>query len=110
MQQVFRTAPQSIAAFKDAPVIVGTKEVFYAKDKMNRVPVTGEVHRGLWNLPSSVTNDSLSRLPLVNGTEGTIRRVVHEEIDGVLYATVAYVHVPMPSWILKARSRCRVRM
>lgn len=31
---------------------------------------------------------------LVNGAEGTVRNVLYESLDGKLYATVAYVHVP----------------
>ena len=84
----------------------------YSRDRVARKPVPKTLRDGLWKLPSSKTDDSLGILPifpgmkvmireniafsrkLVNGAEGTVQSIVHEVVDGVAYATVAYVHVP----------------
>ncbi|OSD02446.1 hypothetical protein PYCCODRAFT_1367413, partial [Trametes coccinea BRFM310] len=86
--------------------------VFYAKDRMGRKPVEGDLRCTLWNQPSKVTKDFLGCLPLfrgmrvmiteniafgrrlVNGSEGTVQKLLYNVIDGMAYATVAYVHVP----------------
>ncbi len=86
--------------------------ILHAQDKISRVPVSGALQQGLWKLSSSSTDDALGSLPifpgmkvmlrenlafskrLVNGSEGIVRRVVHEVKDGVAYATVAYIEVP----------------
>ncbi|OJT07430.1 ATP-dependent DNA helicase PIF1 [Trametes pubescens] len=134
MQHAVRDKPESVSLFDDAPIIVGTKALrdalntriithkarragedvmlFYSKDKIEKKPVEGELSRGLWKLPSNMTEDSLGHLPLfkgmrvmirenlafskrlVNGAEGTIHNVLYEVIDGKPRATVAYVHVP----------------
>ena len=128
------TDDSTLARFADAPIIVGTKrlrdllnlramghhaknlsadiELYHAKDKISGKTATGEDREQLWRVSSSVTQDSLGRLPLfpgmkvmvqenlaftsgvVNGTEGTVKDIVYEELDGKRYPTVAYVHIP----------------
>lgn len=120
--------------FADSPIIVGKRrlrdllnlrvmghharnlkgkvELYHARDKIAGDPVTEPESTRLWAIPSSITNDSLGKLPLfpgmkvmvqenlaftngiVNGTEGTVRNIIYEEIDGKRYATVVYVHIP----------------
>ncbi|KAJ8473524.1 hypothetical protein ONZ51_g7821 [Trametes cubensis] len=87
-------------------------KAFFSKDKIDGILVHGDVQRGLWRLPSKITKDSLGRLPLfrgmrvmiqeniafghrlVNGAEGAVEKVLYEETEGILYATVAYVRIP----------------
>ena len=86
--------------------------LYHARDKVAGQSVSGEQSQYLWRLPSTATSDSLGRLPLfpgmvvmvqenlafdnrvVNGTEGTVRDIVYEEIDGKRYIVVVYVHIP----------------
>ena len=86
--------------------------LYHAKDRMLGHPVTNDERDILWKLTSSTTHDSLGRLPLfpgmkvmvqenlaftnrvVNGSEGTVRDIVYEEIDRRRYAVVVYVHIP----------------
>ena len=126
--------PDAFQQFVDAPIIVGRKRVrdlinlrlldhhaqammanvhlYHAKDRMLGHPVTHTERDILWKLPSSITHDSLGRIPLfpgmkvmvqenlafnnrvVNGSEGTIRNIVYEEIGGLRYAVVVYIHIP----------------
>ena len=86
--------------------------LYHAKDRMLGYPVTHIERDLLWKLSSSTTHDCPGRIPLfpgmkvmvqenlafqnrvVNGSEGTVRNIVYEEIDGLRYAVVVYVHIP----------------
>ena len=86
--------------------------LYHAKDRMLGHPVTPTERDILWKLSSSTTHDSLGRLPLfpgmkvmvqenlafthrvVNGSEGTVRDIVYEEVAGFRFAVVVYVHIP----------------
>ena len=120
--------------FRDAPVIVGrrklrdllnlrimghhaesisaTVHLYHAKDKVAGQEVIGDDMHRLWKVSSTITQDSLGKLPLfpgmkvmvqenlafgnrvVNGTEGTVKDIIFEEHDGRWYPTVVYIHVP----------------
>ena len=124
----------SFDRFRDAPVIVGRRKLrdllnlrimghhaesisamvhlYHARDKIAGQEVTGDDRVRLWQVSSTVTQDSLGKLPLfpgmkvmvqenlafgnrvVNGTEGTVKDIVFEEHDGVRYPSVVYIHVP----------------
>ena len=86
--------------------------LYHSQDRMLGHPVIPSERDMLWKLTSSTCNDSLGRLPLfpgmkvmiqenlaftnrvVNGTEGTIRNILYEDINGRRYAVVVYVHIP----------------
>ena len=86
--------------------------LYHSKDRISSHAVSITERDELWKLPSSATNDTLGRLPLfpgmkvmiqenlafmnrvVNGSEGTVRNISYEVIDGIRYAAVAYVHIP----------------
>ncbi|PPQ80410.1 hypothetical protein CVT26_004432 [Gymnopilus dilepis] len=134
LTNIQRDNPAELATFADAPIIVGKKSLrdlinartimfrarssnktvhlYYSKDFCERNIIPSQLADSLWNLESTLTDDSFGRLPLfegmkvmitenvafnsgiVNGTEGTIHRIIFEEDEiGRRYATVAYVHV-----------------
>ena len=90
--------PESIAKFRDAPVIVGTKDIrdtvnariiahkakelgvaptlVHSEDRIDKKPVSGSLRQGLWTLSSTTTKDSLGCLPLFPG----MRVMVSENI------------------------------
>lgn len=126
--------PTSLARFKDSPVIVGRKRIrdllnlrlmghhavqisaeiylYHAKDKIGGQTVSNGDREPLWRQSSSVTNDSLGKLPLfpgmkvmiqenlaftngvVNGSEGVIVDIVYEEDNGKRFPVVVYVRIP----------------
>lgn len=79
----------SLGQFRDAPVIVGSRDVrdavnakyvayhskrlgqsvtlYHAEDRVHRTLVSGGIRELLWSLSSRVTNDSAGRLPLFSG-------------------------------------------
>ncbi|PPQ74557.1 hypothetical protein CVT26_007815 [Gymnopilus dilepis] len=86
--------------------------LYYSKDFYKGNKISHTTKDRVWDIPSSDTDDSFGRLPLfegmkvmitenvafdskiVNGTEGTVRKVMFEEDEeGRRYATVAYIHV-----------------
>ncbi|PPQ76981.1 hypothetical protein CVT26_007829 [Gymnopilus dilepis] len=86
--------------------------IYYSKDFCKRQVVSGGSAEYLWALQSSFVRDSLGRLPMfegmkvmvteniafdskvVNGSEGTIRKILYDVDDeGRRYATAAYVHI-----------------
>ena len=89
-----------------------TVHLYHSKDKIAGQEVTGEDASQLWRVSSSMSNDSLGKFPLfpgmkvmvqenlaftnrvVNGTEGTVRDIVYEEVNGIRYVSVVYVHIP----------------
>ena len=90
--------PESLVNFRDAPIIVGTKDirdtvnariiahkakefgitptVVYSEDRVDKKPVSGSLRQGLWKLSSTTTKDSLGCLPLFPG----MRVMVSENI------------------------------
>jgi len=126
--------PEKIRKFHGAPVIVGTRSlrdainakllvrhtleirqkvyVYHSTDSSFRRPVAGSLRTRLWDLSSSITGDSLGRLPLfkgmrvmimenlaieygiVNGREGTVRDIKYTvDSRGRRIASVVYVYV-----------------
>ncbi|KAJ6622838.1 hypothetical protein B0H10DRAFT_1787476 [Mycena sp. CBHHK59/15] len=126
---------EEAATFEGAPIIVGTKVVrdtlnrelvknfahsknvkmhfYHSKDRSQRQAASGVMQTRLWQVGSSVTNDSLGQLPLVtgmkamvteniaikhhvvNGTEGIIMEIKYStDSEGRRYATCVYVHIP----------------
>ncbi|PPQ97075.1 hypothetical protein CVT26_001258 [Gymnopilus dilepis] len=90
------------------------KEVhlYYSKDYCKRREVTGGSAEYLWTLQSSLVRDSFGRLPMfegmkvmvteniafdskiVNGSEGTIRKILYDvDGEGRRFATAVYVHI-----------------
>jgi ATP-dependent DNA helicase PIF1 len=90
LQQVSHHSPHALEAFRDAPVIVGSKRLrdllnvrliqshaartgkevhlYYSRDTVRRRDITIEwVRNHLWNLPSRRTRDSFGFLPLFVG-------------------------------------------
>lgn len=126
--------PQRLSEFQDAPIIVGRKKLrdllnlrimghharrfsadvhlYHAKDKISGQFVSNEDRQVLWTMSSTITHDSLGKLPLfpgmtvmvqenlaftnrvVNGTQGTVKDIVYEEEDGKRFPSVVYVHIP----------------
>ena len=126
--------PASLSAFRDAPIIVGRKRLrdllnlrimghharaltaevhlYNARDRITGHDISDEERQILWKLSSTVTHDSLGKIPLfpgmkvmvqenlafsnrvVNGSEGTVKDIIFEEEDGVRYPVVVYVHIP----------------
>ena len=124
----------SLAAFRDAPIIVGRKRLrdllnlrimghhaqtlsaeihlYNARDRISGHEISESERQILWKLSSTVTHDSLGKIPLfpgmkvmvqenlafsnrvVNGTEGIVKDIVFEEEEGIRYPAVVYVHVP----------------
>ena len=129
-----RLDPATQRTFAHAPVIVGRKKIrdllnlrimghhanalatevylYHSRDKIAGRSVDTEESTTLWKLSSSITRDSLGKLPLfpgmkvmvqenlaitnrvVNGTEGTVRDIIFEEEAGKRYAAAVYVHIP----------------
>ena len=95
-----------------AESISATVHLYHAKDKIAGQEVIGDDMHRLWKVSSTITQDSLGKLPLfpgmkvmvqenlafgnrvVNGTEGTVKDIIFEEHDGRRYPTVVYIHVP----------------
>ena len=134
LDRITSNNPDALQPFIDAPIIVGRKRVrdllnlrllehharsikadvhlYHASDRILRHPVNQTERDILWKLSSSVTHDSLGRIPLfpgmkvmvqenlaftnrvVNGSEGTVRDIVYEQLNGLRYAVVVYVHIP----------------
>ena len=86
--------------------------LYHAKDRILGHEASLTERDTIWRLPTSTTNDSLGRIPLfpgmkvmvqenlaftnrvVNGSEGTVRDIIYEEVDGIRYAAVVYIHIP----------------
>ncbi|EIN06868.1 hypothetical protein PUNSTDRAFT_72032 [Punctularia strigosozonata HHB-11173 SS5] len=87
---------------------------YHAHDRLNQQPLHGEQREHMWRVKSSVTRDTLGKLPLVhgikvmvteniaickkivNGSEGTLHSLHYTtDEDGNQYAAVAYIHVPL---------------
>ena len=86
--------------------------LYHARDRILGQAVTPDERDILWKLTSSTTHDSLGRLPLfpgmrvmvqenlaftnrvVNGSEGTVRNILYDEINRHRYPVVVYVHIP----------------
>lgn len=97
----------------DAARLRKSVNLYHSVDTMDRVPVRIGLRNRLWNIPSSSNNDAFGRLPLfngmkvmvteniaffhgvVNGSEGVVQSVYHnEDSDGNMVAVVAYVLIP----------------
>lgn len=106
--------PESLRHFRDAPVIVGSREVrdavnakyvafharrlmqavhvYHSVDSVKRVKVSGVIRERLWRRSSRETNDSLGRLPLFVGmrvmvTENlALTKGVVNGIEGVVHS------------------------
>ena len=98
LQHVGQRDPHSLHAFKDAPIIVGTKQlrdslnarlitfkaramnapvaVYHARDRIGGSPVDAQVRKALWKVPSSACDDALGRLPLFCGMKVMFRENV----------------------------------
>ena len=98
LQHVGQRDPDCLRAFKDAPIIVGTKQlrdslnarlislkaramnapvaVYHARDRIGGSPVDGQVRKSLWRVPSSDCDDALGRLPLFCGMKVMFRENV----------------------------------
>ena len=92
--------------------LAATVHLYHSKDRILGQQLCSPEREFAWRLPSSTTKDSPGRLPLfpgmkvmvqenlaflnkvVNGSEGTVRDIVYEEIDGIRYAQVVYIHIP----------------
>ena len=95
LHQVSREDPASLLAFKEAPVIVGRKNIrdainariiqhksrelgekvinLYARDHIGGKPVSPTLQKALWTLSASKTQDALSTLPVFRGMKVMIR-------------------------------------
>lgn len=120
--------------FSNAPVIVGVKSVrdplndrilrhharrinadvhlYHSRDRVARTAIDTVMRERLWDLPTSITGDTLGRLPLfpgmrvmvqenvafackvVNGAIGTVRDIRYTEEDGLRFVSVVYVEIP----------------
>jgi hypothetical protein len=126
---------QDLSQFKDAPVIVGTKAIrdainrvkvveyaqatrqelfeYCSKDRISMVDLSGELRQRAWRIRSSVSKDSMGKIPMVpgmkvmvteniaiqnkivNGSEGTLHSMKYKtDDDGNRYLLAAYIHVP----------------
>ena len=128
------TDSQSLSHFQDSPIIVGRKKIrdllnirimghfasrlnvdvhiYHSRDKIAGEFVSVEERQYLWKVSSTLTHDSLGKLPLfpgmvvmvqenlafsnrvVNGSQGIVKDIIYEEQDGLRYPTVVYVHIP----------------
>lgn len=95
LQQVGQRDPDSLTKFRDAPIIVGTKQlrdtlnarlvtfkarainapvaVYYARDRVGGSPVNLDVQKALWKVASSGCDDALGKLPLFCGMKVIFR-------------------------------------
>jgi ATP-dependent DNA helicase PIF1 len=124
-----------LSRFRDAPIIVGSKAIrdannrvktseyaqatgqelfnYCSKDRVSMVDLSGDLRDRAWRIRSSLTGDSLGRIPmvpgmklmvteniaiqnkLVNGAEGTLHSIKYDtDADGNRYLLAAYLHVP----------------
>lgn len=89
ISRIAANEPSSLLEFRDAPVIVGSREIrdainakyisfhakrlrqevhiYYARDSMKRTAVSGSLRDRLWRIPSREVHDHLGRLPLFPG-------------------------------------------
>ena len=124
----------NLTMFHNSPIIVGRKKlrdllnlrimvhyanrlkadvhIYHSKDKIAGEFVSNDERQHIWKVSSTVSHDSLGKLPLfpgmavmvqenlafsnriVNGTQGTVKDIVYEVHDGLRYPVVAYVHIP----------------
>lgn len=133
-RQLQAMMPHERAQFRDAPIIVGTKVVrdvlnrriarnfakrtgatlydYHSLDCFRKVPLPPDMQTRMWNVRSSVTKDSLGRIPLVpgmkvmvtenvaikahvvNGAEGVVRDIKYTtDPMGRRYAKCVYVYI-----------------
>ncbi|KAJ7082094.1 hypothetical protein B0H15DRAFT_785937 [Mycena belliarum] len=134
-RQLQGLSPDEQASFANAPIVCSTKVVrdllnreltrdyankarrpvhdYYCKDSFNGLPLNEELQARTWQLRSSLTKDSLGRLPLaigmkvmimdnialqasiVNGAEGILRSINYStDAKGRRFADWVYVEVP----------------
>ncbi len=125
---------ETAARFRDAPIIVGIKSVrdplndrilrhharrigaevhfYHSIDQVPHTQLDRNDREVLWNLPSTISKDSLGKLPLfpgmrvmvqeniafackvVNGAIGIVRDIKYTEEDGVRFLSAVYVEIP----------------
>ncbi|PPQ81034.1 hypothetical protein CVT26_002879 [Gymnopilus dilepis] len=105
--------PELLEAFKDAPIIVGSKNlrdvlcaklvryhakrlraqlaVYYSSDFVDKKQVTGTVQQRLWSLPSAVNKESFGRLPLFVGMKVMVTENLAFD-NGIVNGSEGIVH------------------
>ncbi|KAF5311183.1 hypothetical protein D9611_012999 [Ephemerocybe angulata] len=140
---VASTTPEVLTEFRDAPIIVGNKDirdslnttllvaharrmsaipvVYFSRDSIKGQKLKGNAAKGLWNLPSRPTKDSLGQLPMfvgmkvmvtenvsvkfkvVNGSEGNITDIRYStDAGGRRFADVVYVKLHSKGQLVQA--------